>query len=99
MGEDSEGATDREHTDTDAVRTRYDWSETTPSAAVAEVLAVAADRDPTETEPLYDSIDPDALDTLVAGGTGADGREPTTVTFESGGFRVTVTGDGEVVVR
>ena len=36
---------------------------------------------------------------VIIAGTDADGREPTTVTFESNGFRVTVTGDGEVVVR
>lgn len=77
-----------------AIRTQYDWSATTPSTAIAEVLGVASDREPTEIEPLYDVLDPDALDTLLA-----DGSAETTVKFEAGGFHVTVTGDGVVIVE
>ena len=82
-----------------AIRAEYDWTATTPSTAVIETVAVASDREPTGIEPLYEVIDPDALDALVR----ANGDEPvgvgTTVTFEFGGQSVTVHGGGSVVVR
>jgi len=46
-------------------QTHYDQSTTTPSRAVIAVLAEVMGTDPTELSPLYDSVDPDALDTIV----------------------------------
>lgn len=62
------------------------------SASTAAVLAVAAarDRPVTALAPLYDAVDPDALDRLVEPpGTGADGGT-VAVTFEYEGTTVTV---------
>lgn len=52
------------------VRTDYDWSATAPSTAIVEAIAAAEDVDPValatdEGTPLYEHVDPDALDALV----------------------------------
>ena len=81
------------------IRTEYDWTSVTPSTAVVETVAVASDREPAGIEPLYEVIDPDALDALIR----SNGDEPAgdgiTATFEFGGQSVTVHGGGSVVVR
>jgi hypothetical protein len=85
--------------DDETVRIRYDWSSTPPSAAVVETVATALDCDPMEMDPLYEYIDPDALDDLVgASDSNPTGRE-TSISFRFDGHRVTVSGSGEVAVR
>ena len=83
----------------DAIRAEYDWTSTTPSTAVVETVAVASDREPARLEPLYETIDPDALDALIR----SNGVEPVgdgiTVRFEIAGQTVTVRGSGAVVVQ
>ena len=59
--------------------------------AVAESINV----DPLELPPLYEVIDPDALDALVDP---VGGRLGFTVTFEYAGCKITITDDGEVVI-
>ena len=49
--------------------------------------------------PLYDSIDPDALEKLVSGTERRGDGAELNVSFTYLGYRVTVTGDGEVSVR
>lgn len=80
--------------DDGTVRERYDWSKTSPSVAVAETVALAADSEPTAIAPLYDELDAAALDEVVT----SDGATPT-VSFRMSEYAVTVSGDGEVVVR
>ncbi len=78
------------------VRTRYEWSATHPSTAVVESVAAAVGRDPAAIGPLYESVDPDALDALVL----SDGvAGAVTVSVTLAGCRVTVRGSGEVVVH
>lgn len=81
----------------ETIREEYDWSSTDPSTAVVEVVATAANCPPTATEPLYNAIDPDALDGLVRS---AETR-PTDVTveFAFAGYDVTVSSDDMVLVR
>lgn len=81
--------------DDNTVRRRYEWSETSPSVAVAETVALAADTDPTAIEPLFEELDPGALDAVVC----SEGAAEPTVSFRINEFTVTVTSDGEVVVR
>lgn len=87
------------------VRASYDWSERRPCSAIVETVAIAADREPTAIEPMYEAIDPDALDGLVrsngAVSTGASGSPDGTVelTFAFAGHDVSVDSNGEVVVR
>jgi hypothetical protein len=78
--------------DHDAYTSRFDDADAhPPSLAVAETLETALDE---PVDPLFDYVDPDALDNLV-------GRSSTTVTvtFDVEGATVTVHGDGRVLVR
>lgn len=69
-----------------------------PSRAVVEAVAEAADRDPTALEPLYDAIDPDALDALVSSRRGSS-RSDLRISFTYASFEVTVGPAGAVEVR
>lgn len=79
----------------DAYRAHHDWTETTPSRAVIDALATVLECDPTDVGPLYDALDPDALDELLS----RDADTGIVVAFTVEGFRVRVGGDGELVVR
>jgi len=57
---------------------------------VAEVVATRTDRDVLELPPLYDSIDPDALDTVCSG------LESGSITFQYAGHDVTVHADRSI---
>lgn len=87
---------DDSSTDAGALRHRYDWDAVRASTAVVEMVAIAADVEPSALEPLYHTVDPEALDALV-GRSGATGVE-TEVRFTYAGFDVTVGGDGAVTV-
>ncbi|WP_262177589.1 HalOD1 output domain-containing protein [Haloarcula laminariae] len=63
------------------------------SLAVTEALATIRHCEPTELEPLYHSVDPDALDRLVKSGT-----DQLRVTMQLDGFEVVVTGDRRVEI-
>ena len=68
------------------------------SMIVVEALAEAKGVCPADMDqPLYDVVDPDALDRLFRGSAdnGPDGR----VVFTINGYEVTVTSDGEIYVR
>ena len=70
----------------------------TVSESVVEVVAEAEETDPLElTPPLYEVIEPDALDQVFAA-TPTDERRKGTVTFSYNGYEVTVRGDGDVSV-
>ena len=65
------------------------------SQVVVEAVASAEGVDPLDLEvPLYDAVDPDALDALFESGGAVDGR----VEFEYYGYDVTATGDGRVTL-
>lgn len=68
-----------------------------PSEAVVEALADAKGVDPLELDPLYEVIDPDALDALFDGAA-ADGRRQGRIEFRTAGYRVEVTSTGRVHV-
>lgn len=65
------------------------------SVAVPTLVAQCESVDPCELPPMYDAVDPDALDRLVSG----DGSAESTVeiTFGYAGYTVAV-GDGELAV-
>ncbi|AGB39965.1 HalOD1 output domain-containing protein [Natronococcus occultus] len=71
-------------------------TENTPVYAVVSAVAEAEDADPVALPPLYEAIDPEALNALLA-------AEPETavgtVAFRYAGYDVEVTGDGDVSVR
>lgn len=76
---------------------RYDWTATDPSTAVVETLAVAVNREPLNTDPLYEWVDPDALNALLdpnAGGATPDLQ----VSFRYQKFLVVVSASGAVSI-
>lgn len=68
-----------------------------PSAAVIQAVANASDEDPREMEPLYDAIDPDALDALVRSAEDHGGTE-LTLEFSYNDCWVRLGDDGELTV-
>ena len=84
----------------ESVRAQYDWSSTTPSTAVIETVAIVVDRVPTTLEPLYESLDTDALDTLLRSTSSASSdAETVTVSFSFADQHVIVSSRGDVIVR
>lgn len=65
-----------------------------PSRAIPKRIATLEGVDLTELDPLYNAIDPDALDALV----GASGQNdsPLQIEFTYHGYDVAVTGDGTI---
>ena len=98
-GSDRSNDDDPAPEDDGTVRAEFDWSSRAPSMAVIETVAIAANAEPAGLAPLYDSVDPDALDALVrsAGKDGKDGA--VAVAFALAGHDVEVRSDGVVVVR
>jgi hypothetical protein len=82
-----------------SIRAEFDWSEVSPSTAVIESVAIAADREPTAIEPLYETVDPDALDALIRSGDPNLTDGDASVTFALDGYQVTVQRGGTVAVR
>lgn len=77
---------------------RAQWSRADgPSMATIEAVAEATGRDPTDLPPLYSTIDPDALDALLIGGSRRNGG--VSVSFEYADVIVTVGRDGDIAVR
>ncbi|WP_418281497.1 HalOD1 output domain-containing protein [Halorubrum sp. DTA98] len=68
-----------------------------PSTAVVGAVATVAGNDPLDIEPLYSTVDPDALDALF------DRRKPVVgdlhTRFTLDGYDVTLSSYGSVVVR
>ena len=74
--------------------TRSPIQDATPSESVIRRTANYKGVDPLELTPLYESIDPDALDALV--GRNAANGSGVEVEFTYNGYNVTVTGNGIV---
>ncbi|AZH26111.1 HalOD1 output domain-containing protein [Haloplanus aerogenes] len=77
--------------DHDAYVARFDDDGVVPSVVVAETLEATLDE---QIEPLFDYVDPDALDNLVS-----DPSVAVKVTFDVEEATVTVHSDGRVFVR
>lgn len=54
------------HDDENAFRAIYSRDDESPSSAIISAVAVASDTDPLEMDPLHATVDPDALDVLLA---------------------------------
>lgn len=101
MNDKSEGTSHSDASDGGdvAIRAEYDWETTRPSIAVVETVASVIDRAAITLGPLYESVDPEALDALV-GPSGPPTRTDTvTVSFVFAEHRVTVHGTGEIIVH
>lgn len=71
----------------------FDAGEQPIAEAVIEATAAATDTDPLDMEPLFGVVDPDALETLVAGPANGDS---VSVSFEFEGRQVTVQRGGRI---
>jgi len=85
------------HPDERIHRATFDADVVAPSTAVVGAVSTVADRDPLSIEPLYSTIDPDALNALFADGRRDDGDIH--VRFSMIGYRITLSSDGRVTVR
>lgn len=71
-----------------------------PSAAVVEAVARAEGVDPTEIErPLYEVVDPDALDDLFSSRHVHSPASGIRVSFTYYGYEIQVRGDGDVTLE
>ena len=76
---------------------RYEWPDDTDlSVAVIEAVASVSGRDPTEIEPMYEYVDPDALDALFE--SGERRTAGSTVSFPVADHLVVAHSDGEIAV-
>lgn len=73
-------------------RQTFDWEQTTPSVAVAYTIADVKDIDVMDLPSLYEYVDPQSLDTLIADSEGIS------ISFTAYGYSVQLT-DSEVVVK
>lgn len=64
-----------------------------PSEAVARAIAQAKGSSPLEIPTLYESVDPEALDTVV------EGRDFSYIQFPFCGYTVMVVSDGRIIVQ
>lgn len=77
---------------------RSDWTERDqPGLAIVETVSKARGRDPDRLPPLHDSIDVDALNSLLEAGDPAS-RAFLRLSFVYDGTTVIVRGDGDVIV-
>ena len=80
-------------------RTSFDSADVDPSLAVVDVLAAISDSEPATLEPLYNSIDPDALDQLFESHDAAARTSDFSVQFAHAGHEIALSSDGTVEVR
>lgn len=70
--------------------------ETPVSQRVVEAVAEAKNTSPLDVTPLFDYVDPDALDRVFSDGPGSTVRDQGRLTFPMAGCEVTVWADGTV---
>ncbi len=80
---------------------QYDWDDSVSlSTVVIESVSQVAGKAPELLgDPLYNYVDPDALDQLFEPLRGTRQRERGRVAFEFAGYRVTVRGDGGILIN
>ena len=81
--------------DADTISLEYEWDDHEPSTAVIEAIAATTGTDEIDLDPLYETVDPDALDAVVAGRSNQM-TDPVVVTFNYNGYRVVVNDGGRI---
>lgn len=77
---------------TNAYRATFSCSDLKPSTAVVLAVAEIRDADPSELDPLYDVVDPEALDRLFTNTSSPVGATQ----FEYEGFEISIHKGGEL---
>lgn len=85
--------------ETETYRATFDSRTTEPSVAVVNILANVYDAEPTELDPLYEVVDPSALDKLVSNPRNGPSDGDVTVEFTYLDHRVCIKSYGIVSVR
>ncbi|SIR83093.1 hypothetical protein SAMN05421858_4019 [Haladaptatus litoreus] len=81
------------------IRRRHDWNGgTSLSISVVQTVAEAAETDPLELDPLYQYIQPEALNTIFSPQIGSRGHNLGTISFTYMTYDVTVYADGTIEV-
>jgi len=83
----------------DTIQTEFDWDSVAPSTAVIQTVSIAANTDPSNIQPLYGSVDPDALDKLIRSNGARSTGSTTSVSFTYAEYEVTLHSTGIVVAR
>jgi hypothetical protein len=78
-------------------RAIFDADGVAPSMAVIGAISTVADKDPLNIEPLYSTIDPEALDTLFAHSSRSEGDKHARFSVE--GYSVLLSSYGCITVR
>ena len=92
-GEPTQSA--EEDTADDSIHAQYDWTEIAPTLGVIETVADLVETDEADLDPLFDYIDPEALNSLVR----PRGADAVSVSFDYATYQVTVQSSGDVIVR
>lgn len=84
---------------TETYTAKYDWGDRrTLSGAIVTLIADIKDVSPLDLEPLHRSVDPDALNQILAPMPGGDDRRSGHVSFVFESHHITVYGDGEIAI-
>lgn len=75
----------------------YGWGDSSVTTAIVEAVATESECDPEELEPLYEVVDPDALEAFFDAGSRGSGS-PRRVAFTYEGYEVTVSGADRIEV-
>lgn len=85
---------------TETFHTQHEWDgDQSLAITIAKAIAVVANTGPTAIDPLYEGIDPQALEQFLRSARDAEHRSSAAVQFVSSGYPVTVRADGEVCVH
>ncbi|OVE83619.1 HalOD1 output domain-containing protein [Natronolimnobius baerhuensis] len=76
--------------------TTLDYHHDSPSLRIVDALAAVTDTDPLDLDPLYNVVDPEALDQIV--NSDGDQVDHLSVQFVYDGHDVQVRGDGSIAV-
>lgn len=99
MKSDDESSGTDESTAGSPVRVRHAWSASDrPSTAVTEAVAATTGRKPATMPPLYEYIDPDALNAVLTSRTN-DSANAVAVSFTYGGVTVRIDSGGWIEVQ
>lgn len=87
------------HPETDTHRVTYSSGTDSPSMVVVEAVAAIADKDVDELDPLYEVLDPMALDALFRPALTGDHRGDCEVSFTYHGYEVAVRSYGVIEIQ
>lgn len=82
-----------------ACRARYDFETTAPTVAVSKLVQLVTGAEVADLEPLYEVVDPDAMDALLRDDQCRNRAGECTISFPYRELDVTVRSNGVVTVR